>query len=83
MLYSVGDLTCSCCSDEEDSECCTIGSAGQKLLMPYNVHDLTCSCCSDEEGSELADLQRVLQKVVSSKKASARQKQAEIIQVTC
>jgi hypothetical protein len=51
--------------------------------MPYNVHDLTCSCCSDEEGSELADLQRVLQKVVSSKKANARQKQAEIIQVTC
>ena len=38
-------------------------------------------CCSDEEGAELADLQRVLQKVVSSKKANARQKQAEIIQV--
>ena len=37
--------------------------------------------CSDEEGSELADLQRVLQRVVSSKKASARQKQAAIIQV--
>jgi len=51
--------------------------------MPHNVYDLTCSCCSDEEGSELADLQRVLQKVVSSKKANARQKQAEIIQVTC
>lgn len=51
--------------------------------MPHNVYDPTCSCCSDEEGSELADLQRVLQKVVSSKKANARQKQAEIIQVTC
>ena len=45
--------------------------------------DLMCSCCSDEEGSELADLQRVLQKVVFSKKANARQKQAEIIQVIC
>ena len=44
-------------------------------------HD--CAWCSDEEGSELADLQRVLQKVVSSKKANARQKQAEIIQVAC
>ena len=37
--------------------------------------------CSDEEGAELADLQRVLQRVVSSKKANARQKQAAIIQV--
>ncbi len=51
--------------------------------MLCSFYDLRCSCCSDEEGSELADLQRVLQKVVSSKKANARQKQAEIIQVTC
>ena len=39
--------------------------------------------CSDEEGAELADLQRVLHRVVSSKKANARQKQAAIIQVCC
>ena len=38
--------------------------------------------CSDEEGSGMADLQRMLQKVVSSKKASARQKQAELIKVS-
>lgn len=44
------------------------------------IHKPGC-CCSDEEGSELADLQRVLQRVVSSKKASARQKQAAIVQV--
>lgn len=30
----------------------------------------------------MADLQRMLQKVVSSKKASARQKQAELIKVS-
>ena len=38
--------------------------------------------CSDEEGSGMADLQRMLEKVVSSKKASARQKQAELIKVS-
>lgn len=52
-----------------------------QLSKPDNA--LCCLLgCSDEEGSGMADLQRMLQKVVSSKKASARQKQAELIKVS-
>ena len=50
----------------------------RSLLLSFLLNQ---AVCSDEEGSELADLQRVLQRVVHSKKASARQKQAAIIQV--
>ncbi|KAA6422484.1 MAG: hypothetical protein FRX49_07659 [Trebouxia sp. A1-2] len=67
-------------SDSEDEELAAAGPSIRGVLQ-HMVQGMTSQDGdSDEEGSELADLQRVLQKVVSSKKANARQKQAEIIQ---
>jgi len=37
LLFSVGDLAHSCCSDEEGSECCTTVSAGEESPVSYIV----------------------------------------------
>ncbi|DBA95844.1 hypothetical protein WJX77_010833 [Trebouxia sp. C0004] len=67
-------------SDSEEEEGAAAGPSIKGVLQ-HMVQGMTSQDVdSDEEGSELADLQRVLQKVVSSKKANARQKQAGIIQ---